>query len=58
MVMVQIEGPDTLLRIPVGRQKDLLSSDTNWTVTNQAVITARFGDTVKDAAATRSSRRR
>ncbi|NBE52416.1 agmatine deiminase family protein [Streptomyces boluensis] len=49
--VLTIEGPDTLPRIPAGRQKDFLSSYMNWTVTNQAVITTQFGDTAKDAAA-------
>ncbi|MFD1929868.1 MULTISPECIES: agmatine deiminase family protein [Nonomuraea] len=49
--VLTIEGPDTLPRIPAGKRKDFLSSYMNWTVTNQAIITAQFGDTAKDAAA-------
>lgn len=49
--VLSIEGPDTLPRIPGGKQDEFLSSYMNWTVTNQAVITAQFGDTAKDAAA-------
>lgn len=49
--VLTIEGPDTLPRIPGGKQDEFLSSYMNWTVTNHAVITAQFGDTAKDAAA-------
>ncbi|MFI6937634.1 agmatine/peptidylarginine deiminase [Streptomyces sp. NPDC050418] len=49
--VLTIEGPDTLPRISPGKRADFLSSYMNWTVTNQAVITAQFGDTAKDAAA-------
>ncbi|MER7755144.1 agmatine deiminase family protein [Kitasatospora sp. NPDC097643] len=49
--VIAIEGPDTLPRIPQGRQQQFLSSYMNWAVTNRAVITTQFGDTAKDAAA-------
>ncbi|MFE1949880.1 agmatine/peptidylarginine deiminase [Streptomyces sp. NPDC059524] len=49
--VLTIEGPDTLPRIPAGKQKAFLSSYMNWTVTNQAIITTQFGDTAKDEAA-------
>ncbi|MBB5084117.1 agmatine deiminase family protein [Nonomuraea endophytica] len=49
--VLTIEGPDTLPRIPSGQRDEFLSSYMNWTVTNQAVVTAQFGDTAKDTAA-------
>ncbi|MFD8014630.1 agmatine/peptidylarginine deiminase [Streptomyces sp. NPDC058955] len=49
--VLTIEGPDTLPRVPSGRQAEFLSSYMNWTVTNGAIITTQFGDTAKDAAA-------
>ncbi|MEV4896932.1 agmatine deiminase family protein, partial [Nonomuraea sp. NPDC055795] len=49
--VLTIEGPDTLPRIPSGQRDEFLSSYMNWTLTNQAVVTAQFGDTAKDTAA-------
>ncbi|MEV7025491.1 agmatine deiminase family protein [Kitasatospora sp. NPDC093558] len=49
--VLTIQGPDTLPRIPQGKQAQFLGSYMNWAVTNQTVITTQFGDTAKDAAA-------
>lgn len=49
--VLTIEGPDELPRWPTHRWHTYLDSYVNWIVTNDAIITAEFGDTRKDRAA-------
>ncbi|MFZ3473918.1 agmatine deiminase family protein [Streptomyces sp. 4.24] len=50
LTVVKVEGPDTVR----SKKSDFVDSYMNFHVVNGAVITAQFGDAVKDAAAKRT----